>query len=94
MKVYLDNAATTPLAQEVYEAMAPVIKSNFGNPSSSHYFGRNAKALIEKSRRNIANYLNCSSSEIIFTSGGTEADNMALLSAVNELGVKRIITTY
>ncbi len=93
MKVYLDNAATTPLAQEVYEAMAPVIQSNFGNPSSSHYFGRNAKALIEKSRRNIANYLNCSSSEIIFTSGGTEADNMALLSAVTELGVKRIITT-
>ena len=93
MKVYLDNAATTPLAQEVYEAMAPVIQSNFGNPSSSHYFGRNAKALIEKSRRNIANYLNCSSSEIIFTSGGTEADNMALLSAVAELGVKRIITT-
>ena len=93
MKVYLDNAATTPLAPEVYEAMAPVIKNNFGNPSSSHFFGRNAKALIENSRRNIAKHLNCNPAEIIFTSGGTEADNMALLSSVTELGVKRIITS-
>ena len=93
MKVYLDNAATTPLAPEVYEAIAPILKSNFGNPSSSHYFGRNAKALIENSRRSIARHLNCNTSEIIFTSGGTEADNMALLCAVKELGVKRIITS-
>ena len=93
MKVYLDNAATTPLAPEVYDAMAPIIKNDFGNPSSSHYFGRSAKALIEKSRRNIAKHLNCQTSEIIFTSGGTEADNMAILSSVTELGVKRIITS-
>ena len=93
MKVYLDNAATTPLAPEVFEAMAPVLKSNFGNPSSSHFFGRNAKALIENSRRNIAAHLNCKPGEIIFTSGGTEADNMALISSVTELGVKRIITS-
>ncbi len=93
MKVYLDNAATTPLAPEVYEAIAPILKSNFGNPSSTHYFGRNAKALIENSRRSIARHLNCHTSEIIFTSGGTEADNMALLCAVKELGVKRIITS-
>ena len=93
MKVYLDNAATTPLAPEVYEAIAPILKSNFGNPSSTHYFGRNAKALIENSRRSIAKHLNCHTSEIIFTSGGTEADNMALLCAVKELGVKRIITS-
>ena len=93
MKVYLDNAATTPLAPEVYEAMAPILKSNFGNPSSSHYFGRNAKALIENSRRNIAKHVNCQASEIIFTSGGTEADNMALFTSVKELGVKRIITS-
>ena len=93
MKVYLDNAATTPLAPEVYEAMAPIFKNNFGNPSSSHYFGRNAKALIENSRRNIAKHINCLSSEIIFTSGGTEADNMALLTCVTDLGVKRIITS-
>ena len=93
MKVYLDNAATTPLAPEVFEAMAPVLKSNFGNPSSSHFFGRNAKAFIENARRNIAGHLNCKPGEILFTSGGTEADNMALLSSVTELGVKRIITS-
>ena len=93
MKVYLDNAATTPLAPEVFEVMAPVLKSNFGNPSSSHFFGRNAKALIENARRNIAGHLNCKPGEIIFTSGGTEADNMALISSVTELGVKRIITS-
>jgi len=93
MKVYLDNAATTPLAPEVFEAMAPVLKSNFGNPSSSHFFGRNAKALIENARRNIVGHLNCKPGEIIFTSGGTEADNMALISSVTELGVKRIITS-
>ena len=93
MKVYLDNAATTPLAPEVFEAIAPILKSNFGNPSSSHFFGRNARALIENSRRSIAGHLNCHTSEIIFTSGGTEADNMALLCAVKELGVKRIITS-
>jgi cysteine desulfurase len=93
MKVYLDNAATTPLAPEVFEAIAPILKSNFGNPSSTHFFGRNARALIENSRRSIARHLNCRTSEIIFTSGGTEADNMALLCAVKELGVKRIITS-
>lgn len=93
MAVYLDNAATTPVAPEVVEAMIPVLKNTFGNPSSSHSFGREAKALIETSRRGIAKHLNCKPSEIIFTSGGTEADNMALNSSVDELGVKRIITT-
>ena len=93
MRVYLDNAATTPIAPEVVEAMLPVLKENFGNPSSTHFFGRNAKALVETSRRTIAKYLNCQSSEIIFMSGGTEADNMALHASVFELGVKRIITT-
>tara|TARA_Y100001978_G_C23666195_1_gene421335 strand:+ start:462 stop:1601 length:1140 start_codon:yes stop_codon:yes gene_type:complete len=93
MKVYLDNAATTPLAPEVFDAIAPILKSNFGNPSSSHFIGRTARALIETSRRSIASHLNCHTSEIIFTSGGTEADNMALLCAVKELGVKRIITS-
>lgn len=93
MAVYLDNAATTPIAPEVVEAMIPVLKNTFGNPSSTHAFGREAKALIETSRRSIAKHLNCKSSEIIFTSGGTEADNMALCSSVEELGVKRIITS-
>lgn len=93
MRVYLDNAATTPLAPEVAEAMIPLLKNEFGNPSSTHYFGRQAKAVIETSRRSIAKLLNCSPSELIFTSGGTEADNMALSTAILTLGVKRIIST-
>lgn len=93
MNVYLDNAATTPIAPEVVEAMLPVMQSTFGNPSSTHSYGRTAKALIENARRNIAKALNCLPAEIIFTSGGTEADNMAIHSAVNQMGVTRIITT-
>lgn len=93
MNVYLDNAATTPIAPEVVEAMIPVLKDVFGNPSSSHSFGRKSKALIETSRRSIAKHLNCQPSELIFTSGGTEADNMALYAAVHHLGVKHIITS-
>ena len=93
MSVYLDNAATTPIAPEVVEAMLPVLKNGFGNPSSTHSYGRQSKALIETSRRSIAKHLNCQPSEIIFTSGGTEADNMALFSAVNQMGVQHIITS-
>ena len=93
MRVYLDNAATTQIAPEVIDVMLPVLRENFGNPSSAHYYGRNAKALIETSRRSVAKYINCLPSEIIFTSGGTEADNMAINAAISELGVKRIITT-
>lgn len=93
MKVYLDNAATTPVAKEVVEAMIPVLSNNFGNPSSTHYFGRQAKAELETARRTIAKLLNCHPSEIIFTSGGTEADNMALNTAVELLDVKHIITS-
>ena len=93
MRVYLDNAATTPVAPEVVEAMIPVLRDTFGNPSSTHSFGRNAKAMLETSRRTVAKHLNCASSEIIFTSGGTEADNMAIHTAVTHLGVKRIITS-
>ncbi|MEN9994932.1 MAG: hypothetical protein RL762_1589 [Bacteroidota bacterium] len=93
MNVYLDNAATTPVAPEVVEAMIPVLFHTFGNPSSTHAFGRQAKAFLENSRRSIAQALNCAPSELIFTSGGTEADNMALHAAVTQLGVKRIITT-
>ncbi len=93
MAVYLDNAATTPIAPEVIEAMIPVLRDGFGNPSSSHSFGRKSKALLEVSRRSIAKHMNCQPSEIIFTSGGTEADNMALNSCVNEMGVTHIITS-
>ena len=93
MKVYLDNAATTPVAPEVFEAMAPILQNDFGNPSSTHLFGRSAKAIIEQSRRGIAKHINCQPSEIVFTSGGTEADNMAMFTSVTELGVKRIVTS-
>lgn len=93
MRVYLDNAATTPLAPEVAEAMIPYLRNEFGNPSSSHYYGRQAKAILETSRRSIAKLLHCVASEIIFTSGGTEADNMAIATAIHNLGVKRIISS-
>lgn len=93
MSVYLDNAATTPIAPEVVEAMLPVLMDGFGNPSSAHAYGRKSKALIETSRRSIAKHINCLPSEIIFTSGGTEADNIALNSAVYQMGVTHIITS-
>jgi cysteine desulfurase len=93
MAVYLDNAATTPTAPEVVDAMIPILRDGFGNPSSTHSFGRKSKALIETSRRSIAKYINCQPSEIIFTSGGTEADNMAINSSVYKMGVTHIITS-
>jgi cysteine desulfurase len=92
-RVYLDNAATTPIAPEVVEVMLPLLQNEFGNPSSSHSFGRQVKAILETSRRTIASKLNCSPAEIIFTSGGTEADNMAIQSSIEALGVKRIISS-
>jgi cysteine desulfurase len=91
--VYFDNAATTPMRDEVINRMAEVMKYNFGNASSTHSYGRSSKALIEKSRKTIASYFNVSSSEIVFTSGGTEADNLVLRSAVKDLGIKEIITS-
>ena len=92
-KIYLDNASTTPIAQEVIDVMHESMLENFGNPSSTHQFGRQAKNLVETARKNIANLLNASASEIIFTAGGTEADNLIIHNAVNNLGVKRIITS-
>ena len=91
--IYLDNAATTKLAPEVADAMMPVLREVFGNPSSSHAVGRKAKALIETSRRDIAKTLGCEPRSITFTSGGTEADNLALRAAVVDLGCKRIVTS-
>jgi cysteine desulfurase len=93
MNVYLDNAATTPLDPLVLDAMMPYMTEHFGNPSSTHAFGRKTKNAIEISRKKVADYLNAEPSEIIFTSGGTEADNMALRCGVMDLGVKRIITS-
>ncbi|MEO9532787.1 MAG: cysteine desulfurase family protein [Crocinitomicaceae bacterium] len=93
MKVYLDNAATTPMASEVIETMTKVMTDNFGNPSSIHSFGRDSKAIIEIARRQVAKMINAEPKEIIFTSGGTEADNMAITCAVNDGGVTRIISS-
>jgi len=93
MKVYLDNAATTPIDEKVVEAMLPVLKEQFGNPSSIHGYGRQARAIIEKARKQVAGFLNVSPAEIFFTSGGTEADNMAIRCAVNDLGIKHAITS-
>ena len=93
MKVYLDNAATTPIANEVIEEIQPYLNNYFGNPSSTHAFGRKTKNAIEINRKKIADLIQAKNNEIIFTSGGTEADNMALRCAVFDLNVKRIITT-
>lgn len=93
MKVYFDNAATTPLAPEVAEAMIPVLQNRFGNPSSIHSYGRDTRALIENARKNIAKLLNAVPSEIFFTSGGTEADNMAIQCTIQDLGIKHAITS-
>ncbi len=92
-KVYFDNAATTQLRNEVISCMNEVLKTEYGNPSSTHSYGRSSKSLLENARKEIASYLNVAASEIIFTSGGTEADNLILTSAVRDLGVKRIISS-
>lgn len=93
MKVYLDNAATTPVDERVIELMTKVLKENYGNPSSIHEHGRKSRTLIEKSRKKVAAALGVSPGEILFTSGGTEADNMALNCAVKDLGCTHIITS-
>lgn len=92
-KVYLDNAATTPISEEVIDAMVSIMKTNFGNPSSTHSFGQEAKILIENVRRQIADYLHVTPAEIIFTSCGTESNNMIIKSSVEHLGVERIISS-
>lgn len=76
--IYLDYNATTPIDLEVIDAMTPFLKEHFGNPSSSHCFGQKAKEAVEKARAQIANFLNCNTVEIIFTSGGTESNNYAI----------------
>lgn len=92
MPIYLDNAATTRLDDEVIEAMIPYMREHFGNPSSIHAYGRVTRAAIEKARKSIANLLNVSPSEIFFTSGGTEANNMALINSIKDYDLKHAIT--
>ncbi|MHA7864462.1 cysteine desulfurase family protein [Flagellimonas marinaquae] len=92
-KVYLDNAATTQVRQEVIERMQDALAQHYGNPSSTHSFGRSARTAVEQARKTIAKTMNAQPSEIIFTSGGTEADNMILRCAVRDLGIETIITS-
>lgn len=91
--VYLDNAATTKLDEAVVDVTTKAMLENYGNPSSTHQYGRKAKTAIETARKNIAKHFQVSASEIIFTAGGTEADNLILQNAVFHLGVTRIITS-
>ena len=91
--IYLDNAATTCVREDVANKMADILKSTYGNPSSTHSVGRSSKTILEQCRKRIASHFNVKSSEIVFTSGGTEADNLVLRSAVCDLGVKHIISS-
>ncbi|ACY40180.1 cysteine desulfurase [Blattabacterium sp. (Blattella germanica) str. Bge] len=93
-RAYLDNAATTPVRNEVIKIMVNILKYSFGNPSSvQHSYGRAARSIIEESRICIAKNITASPSEIIFTSGGTEANNLVLRSSIFDLGVKHILTS-
>ena len=92
-KIYLDNNATTPLHPEVLEAMLPGLRENYGNPSSIHSFGRSARVQLYEAREKVACLINAHSSEIIFTSGGTEANNLALLGVAFKDKEKKIITS-
>ena len=92
-KIYLDNNATTPLHPEVLEAMLPGLRENYGNPSSIHSFGRSARVQLDEAREKVARLINAQSSEIIFTSGGTEANNLALLGVAFKDKDKKIITS-
>ncbi len=92
-RIYLDHAASTPLSQVAWEAMLPFLKDHFGNPSSTHAHGRALKNALEESRRTIARLLGAQASEIIFTSGGTEADNMAIRCMVEHYGLSTVITS-
>lgn len=93
MNIYLDNAATTPIHPEVIKSMIAVMQDEFGNPSSIHAHGRKVRAIIEDARRTVAGIVGCAPGEIFFTSGGTEADNMAIRKSVEDFGVKHIITS-
>lgn len=93
MRIYLDNAATTPLSDKVLEAMLPFLKNNYGNPSSTHQEGRTARAGIERARKIVAHSIGASTSEIFFTSGGTEANNTAIKCAIRDYKIERIISS-
>lgn len=93
MRIYFDNAATSPLEPMVLEEMLPFFKEDFGNPSSVHALGRKAKATVETARKDIAKVLGCLSAELFFTSGGTEADNIAIIQTVISNNIKFVISS-
>src|SRR5207249_6018303 len=92
-RYYFDHNATTPVSQEVMEAMGPCFAEVYGNASSIHHFGQLAKQRLEMARRQTAALLHCRSQEVVFVSGGTEADNLALLGALRPCAGKHVITT-
>ncbi|MBK6931764.1 MAG: cysteine desulfurase [Saprospirales bacterium] len=92
-RVYFDNAATTPVSEEVIQAMIPVLRELYGNPSSIHAEGRAVRALLESARKTVAHAIGASTADVFFTSGGTESNNMAIKGAVRDLGVQRIISS-
>ncbi len=92
-RIYLDNAATTPIHPEVLAEMMRCMEENYGNPSSIHAEGRKVRALVEQARKTVAQHINASIGEIFFTSGGTESNNTALKCAVRDHGVRRIISS-
>ncbi|MBX7110176.1 MAG: cysteine desulfurase [Chitinophagales bacterium] len=93
MRIYFDNAATTEMDREVINAMLPFMESHYGNPSAIHFFGRETRAAIEKARKTVAKCLHATPSEIFFTSGGTESNNMAIRCGVQAYGIRHIITS-
>lgn len=93
MQVYLDNAATTSIDPQVIDVMVEAMTNNYGNPSSIHGHGREVKTMVERARKTVANLLNASPSEIFFTSGGTEADNMAIVRSIEGFGITHAITS-
>lgn len=93
MRIYLDNAATTVIDPLVVEAMLPYFTETFGNPSSIHSFGRDARSAIERSRKKVAELLGTSPAQIFFTSGGTEADNCAIINTITQKKIRRAITS-
>ncbi len=92
-RIYFDNAATTPLDKDVLDAMLPYMTTHFGNPSSIYSYGRESRLAIETARKTVAKLLNAHPGEIFFTSGGTESNNMAIQSAIRDLGCRHIISS-
>src|SRR5437762_6568690 len=92
-RIYLDNAATTPLDKEVLDAMMPYLTDKFGNPSSIYSYGRETRLAIENARKSVAKILNAHPGEIFFTSGGTESNNTAIAAGIHDLGCSHIISS-